>query len=245
MMSRNTGRRWSVRLGVVGVGVIAAAVGLALPASAHVKVSGTDAVQGGSGVITFRVPAEEPTASTTELLITFPSSTPFTSADTQPKAGWTATVSHKPLAKPQTNDDGDQITQYVSQVDFKATDPSAAIPPGEFDMFNLSVGPFPKAPSVSFDALQTYSDGTTVNWDEKAATGAAEPEHPAPVLNLTAATAQADSATQPTVAASSNTSGSSGSSWPGWVGLILGIVALLISVAAFAGSRRRSAPPAA
>lgn len=241
-MSRSAGRRWPVRLGVVGVGVIAAAVGLALPASAHVKVSGIDAVQGGSGVVTFRVPAEEPSASTTEVLITFPSDTPFTSADTQPKAGWTATVSHKPLAKPQTNDDGDQINQYVSQVDFKATDPSAAIPPGEFDMFNLSVGPFPDAPSVSFDALQTYSDGTTVNWDEKAATGAAEPQHPAPVLELTAANSQTAAATQPTVTASSNATGSSGSGWTGWVGLILGIVALLVSVAAFVSIRRRSTP---
>ena len=71
-------------------------------------------------MITFRVPSESDTASTTGLLITFPSSYPFTSVDTQPKAGWTATVVTKPLPKPLTNDDGDTITSYVAQVDFKA-----------------------------------------------------------------------------------------------------------------------------
>lgn len=238
MMSRRTGRRWSVRLGVVGAGVIAAAIGLALPASAHVKVSGTDAVEGGSGVVTFRVPSESDTASTTELLITFPASTPFTSVDTQPKAGWTATVTHKPLAKPLTDDDGNPINQYVSQVDFKATGAGAAIPPGQFDMFNLSVGPFPDQSSVSFDALQTYSDGSTVNWDEKAASGAAEPEHPSPVLQLTASTTTA-AATQP---AAASTSGSSGSGWTGWAGLILGIIALLVSIVTFTTTRRRATP---
>jgi uncharacterized protein YcnI len=34
-------------------------------ASAHIKVSGIDAVQGGSGVITFRLPSELDTASAT------------------------------------------------------------------------------------------------------------------------------------------------------------------------------------
>ena len=239
-MSCSAGRRWSVRLGVVGAGVIAAAVGLVLPASAHVKVSGINAVQGASGVVTFRVPSESETASTTELLITFPSATPFTSVSTQPKAGWTATVSHQKLATPQTNDDGDSITQYVSQVDLKATSPAAAIPPGQFDMFNLSVGPFPKAPSVSFAALQTYSDGSTVNWNEKPATSGAAPEHPAPVLQLAADTTQTASATQPVQASASGTNGGSGSGWTGITGLILGIVAVLVSVATFVTTRRRT-----
>ena len=52
---------------------------------------------GGSGVITFRVPSESDAASTIGLLITFPAATPFTSVDVQPKAGWTAKVTKKPL----------------------------------------------------------------------------------------------------------------------------------------------------
>ena len=242
-MSRSAGRRWSVRVGVVGVVVAAVTIGVVVPAWAHVKVSGIDATQGGEGVVTFRVPSESDTASTTEVLITLPSDTPFTSVDTQPKPGWTATTTDKPLPQPVTTDDGDKVTQYVSQVDFKATSPAAAIPAGEFDTFNLSVGPFPKAPSVTFDALQTYSDGSTVNWNEKSAAGGAEPEHPAPVLQLTADTdadAASPTAAPAPAAPADSAPPSSGGGWTGVTGLILGIIALVVSGAAFVASRRRT-----
>lgn len=192
-MAHNARHRWSARAGLVLGAVVALSAAVVGTASAHVKVSGIDVTQGGYGLVTFRVPSESTTASTTELVITLPSDTPFTSVDTQPKAGWTATVAHAPLATPVTDDDNNTITQYVSQVDLKATTPDAAIPPGQFDMFNLSMGSFPKAASVAFGALQTYSDGSTVNWDEKAATGGAEPEHPAPVLQLTTDTSSGSS----------------------------------------------------
>ena len=39
---------------------------------------------------------------------------------------------------------------------------------------------------MTFKALQTYSDGKTVRWIEKAERGGNEPENPAPVLKLTA-----------------------------------------------------------
>jgi uncharacterized protein len=227
--------------GLLATGVLFAGV-----ASAHVKVSGTDAVQGGSGVITFRVPSESATASTTGLLITFPAATPFTSVDVQPKAGWTATVTRKPLPHPLKDDDGDTISDYVAQVTYKATS-AGAIPPGEFDMFNLSVGPFPTASSMSFAALQTYSDGTTVNWDEASANGT-EPEHPSPVLQLAAAagtTASSGGTAQPGVAvtaspvAAAPAPAGSSPSWPGIAGLIAGLLALVVSVAVLLGNRAR------
>ena len=225
---------------------------IAAAASAHVKVSGVDAVQGGSGVITFRVPSESDTASTVELRITFPASYPFTEVDTQPKAGWKATVITKPLAHPLKDDDGDTITSYVSQVDFKAQSPAAGIPPGEFDLFNLSVGTFPKVPSMSFAALQTYSNGQQVNWDEQSANGA-EPEHPAPVLQLAAANAAnaavnaagtsangAQPATASTPRSAAATESSSTPAWPGIVGLIAGVLALLVSIAVLVSTRARA-----
>jgi len=238
-------RRWALRAGLAGLGAVVATLAFAVPASAHVKVSGTDAVQAGSGVLTFRVPTESATASTTGLLITFPANAPFTSVDTQPKAGWTASVEKKPLPNPVPGEDGSTITQYVSQVDFKATNPASAIPPGQFDMFNLSVGPFPKASSVSFGALQTYSDGTTVNWDEQSADGTTEPAHPAPVLQLSPAgsgMSAAGAQSMPGMSGMTGQESSSGSSWTGIVGLVLGIVALVMSAAALvlALTRRRT-----
>ena len=243
------GRRLAASAVLTG-GFLVAGLVFAGSASAHVKVSGVDAVQGGSGVITFRVPSESDTASTTGLLITFPAATPFTSVDVQPKAGWTAKVTKKPLPHPLTDDDGGTITDYVAQVDFTATGSGAAagIPPGEFDMFNLSVGPFPKAPNMTLAALQTYSDGSTVNWDEKSANGT-EPDHPAPVLRLAAA-AGAQPATASQTGASHTVTGDSASggspSWPGITGLITGLAALVVAVAALisARSRGRAAPPA-
>ena len=243
-------RRRLVTSAALTGGFLVAGLVFAGSASAHVKVSGVDAVQGGFGVITFRVPSESDTASTTGLLITFPAATPFTSVDVQPKAGWTAKVTRKPLSRPLTDDDGNKITEYVAQVDFTATGSgsSAGIPPGQFDMFNLSVGQFPKAPSMSFAALQTYSDGSTVNWDEKSANGA-EPDHPAPVLQLAAATdAQpaVASSTEASPAAVSGSGSGGSSSWPGITGLIAGLAALVVAIAALitARSRGRAAPPA-
>jgi len=239
---RRGGRR--TRVGVLIVGAAAAVAAVAGPASAHVKVSGINAVQGGSGVVTFRVPSESATASTVELLITFPSATPFTSVDTQPKAGWTAKVTKKPLSKPVAGEGGSEITQYVSQVDFKADSAADAIPPGEFDMFNLSVGPFPKSASVSFGALQTYSDGSQVNWDEQSADGVTQPAHPAPALALEpAATTTTQNATAAPAGDQSTASAAttSQSSWTGVTGLILGAIALLISLVTLAGVRGRRA----
>lgn len=243
-------RRLATAVGLA-VGVFAAGAVFAASASAHVKVSGIDAVQGGSGVVTFRVPSESATASTTGLRISFPAATPFTSVDVQPKAGWPATVTKKPLAHPEKSEDGGLITEYVASVDYRADSKAAAIPPGEFDMFNLSVGPFPRAASVSFGALQTYSDGSTVNWDERSANGA-EPEHPAPTLQLAASGGGAQSAAsapaQPQAGGSSGGGSSGGGSsgggpaWTGITGLIAGIVALVISLAVLMANRSRGKP---
>jgi uncharacterized protein YcnI len=227
-----------LRTAAVSTVVALAAIGFAAPALAHVEVSGTDTTQGGYGVATFRVPSESDTASTTELRVTLPDDTPILSASVQPKPGWTATVTKKNLATPQKDDDGNTVNQYVSVVDWKADNPQAAIPPNQFDEFNLSVGPLPKAASVSFPALQTYSDGSTVNWNEKAAEGQPEPEHPAPVLTLAAGS---DESTAPANAAPAAAAPAAAApAWPGIVALVVAVIAVLLGLANFALLRRKS-----
>ncbi len=87
--------------------------------------------------------------------------------------------------------------------------PAGGIKPGEFDEFRLSAGPLPKVDSLSFRAIQTYSDGTVVKWIETAAQGStAEPEHPAPTITLapaTTATPTTQRAAAPAVGSSSHT----------------------------------------
>lgn len=226
-----------LRSTIVAAMATAATIGFAAPALAHVEVSGTDTAQGGYGVATFRVPSESDTASTTEVRVTLPDDTPILSASVQPKPGWTATVTKKKLSAPQKDDDGNTLTDYVSAVDWKADNPQAAIPPNQFDEFNLSVGPLPKAASVSFPAEQFYSDGSVVNWNEKAAEGQPEPEHPAPALTLTSGS---DESAASASAAPPTASAASAPTWPGIVGLVVAVIAVLLGLANLVLLRRKS-----
>ncbi|MGT2426215.1 YcnI family protein [Amnibacterium kyonggiense] len=233
-------RRRGVRV-AIGLALAAGAVlASAASASAHVKVSGTDTVRGGYGVLTFRVPTESATASTTEILITFPTSTPIASASIQPVPGWTATVTTEQLAKPITTDDG-RVTTAVSKIDWKADSAGHGIEPGQFQEFAVSAGPLPDAATVAFPTLQTYSDGTTVNWNETSS-GSAEPEHPAPVLALAASS----DGTGPTVAATAATADPSSAATAGLavgiIGIVVAVIALVVAVVAvLRGSKRREA----
>ncbi len=211
----------------------ACAVAVAAPAAAHVKVTG-DATQGGWGVLNFRVPTESDTASTTALLVVLPDDQPIISVSTQQKAGWTATISKKKLPTPQKDDDGVEVTEYVSSVEWKATAPDAAIPPHQFNVFAISAGPLPKVNTLALPAVQTYSDGKTVNWNEKSTPGQAEPEHPAPTLHLKPA-GGGDHDRPATAAPAAATP-----AWPGLTALAVSVVALLLGIANLAMSRRKN-----
>ena len=158
-----------------------ALVGIAGPAFAHVNVSSTDATQGGFGKAVFRVPTESETASTTKLVVTLPQDAPFAFVSAQSKPGWKVTTTEAKLDKPTKVGDF-ELTKAVRTITWTAT--GAGIPPSEFDEFAISGGPFPKADKIAFTALQTYSDGKVVAWDQ-AQKGDTEPEHPAPTLTLT------------------------------------------------------------
>jgi uncharacterized protein YcnI len=217
-------RRTALRL---AAGVAAASVAVLLgatAASAHVRVDGQDAIRGGEGVLTFLVPTESDTASTTGVTVIMPTRTPIASVSVQPIAGWTATVSTAKLAKPITTDDG-RVTTYVSRIDWKA-DAGKGIRPGQLQQFLISAGPLPDAAEVAFPTLQHYSDGTTVNWNETAS-GGAEPVHPAPVLTLAASDAPTAG---PRVSAAPEAAQADGGT--ATAGLAVGIAGIAIAAAA-------------
>jgi uncharacterized protein YcnI len=190
---------------VAGLTALAVAV-TAGPALAHVSVDAPDATQGGFTVVSFRVPTESETASTTGLKVQLPADQPLASVSVKPKAGWTYTTQTAKLATPIETDDG-QVTEAVSVIDWTAASPAAGIKPGEFDEFQISVGPLPNAAAMVFKAIQTYSDGKQVAWiDEPAPGSTAEPEHPAPTLTLAAAAAETGGASpSPTASAAAGT----------------------------------------
>jgi uncharacterized protein len=248
-------------------GVLAAAatgvVVLAGVASAHVTVQPSTAAAGSYTTLTFEVPNESSGASTVGLDVELPADAPIASVSIQPKPGWTYEVAHSKPATPLKTDDG-EVTEIVSKISWKAAPGNPGIKPGEFDTFPISAGPLPaKAGSLAFKALQTYSDGTVVRWIDVAAPGAAEPEHPAPSLTLTAASgdehggsatgaatpgaeemsAQATAPAQGTAGAAPASDTSDGTARAvGIAGLAVGVLGFGIGGLAFAATRRR--PPA-
>ena len=205
------------------------------PASAHVRVSSTDAVRGGYGVLTFRVPTESDTASTTALIITLPTDTPIGSVSTQPVPGWTATRTVKKLAKPIKTADG-EIDSYVARITWKADAQRYGIKPGEFGLFNISAGPLPDTDSITLPTVQRYSDGSSVAWDEIASGSGAEPEHPAPAIELSPAATASAAASAP--AAGSENRTTKGTDWLSPLAVGLAAIAVIISAIALLRSRR-------
>ena len=137
-------------------------------ASAHVQASSTDAVRGGTALVTFQVPNESTTGKATTALTVDVST--VSAVQTEAKPGWATKL------------DRDSGSGTVRSVTWTAA-PNGGIPVDEFGVFRISAK-LPDADTVSFPATQTYADGAVVKWDQPPAPGGAEPEHPAPTLVL-------------------------------------------------------------
>ncbi|WP_377270245.1 YcnI family protein [Peterkaempfera sp. SMS 1(5)a] len=197
-MNRSTLARRSATVLATAAAAVLAAAGIA---SAHVTVNPREAEQGSYTKVAFRVPNEQDSGSTTKVEVDLPQDHPVASVATQPVPGWTVKVDKTKLDKPLTSDDG-EITEAVTRITWTA-DKSAAIAPGQFQEFNVSLGPLPTdTDSMTFKALQTYDNGQIVRWIDVAKEGQAEPEHPAPVLTLTKAGADDPGTTAPAASSS-------------------------------------------
>jgi hypothetical protein len=118
------------------------------------------------------------------------------------------------------------VTNVVSEISWEAS--GEGISPGQFVDFPVSLGVLPTSGTMTFKAVQTYSSGEVVRWDQ-VAVGDAEPEHPAPVLTLTA---PADDSSSESTAASDADQESDDDDAGATIGLVLSIVALVLSIAA-------------
>jgi len=168
-------------------------MGVGTAAYAHIPVSSTDAVRGAeSAKLVFRVPTESETARTTSVSIALPTKTPFASVTPEVKPGWKIAIDTRKLPKP-TKVGEFTLTKAVHSVTW--TTDGDGIPADQFDEFALAVGPIPDVDKIPFVAVQTYSDGQVVTWDQ-VQKGDAEPEHPAPTLQLAAAPTESDHSTR-------------------------------------------------
>jgi uncharacterized protein YcnI len=224
-MSRSAARRCAVTLGAG----LAALVLSAVPAAAHVTVNSPDATPGGFGKLVVRVPTESDTAATTKVAVTLPADTPFAFVSTKPHPGWTVATTERTLGTP-IKAEGFTLTKAVSTVTWTAASAADGIGPGQFDEFELSLGPFPShVDALSFPTTQTYSDGSVVQWDQATAAGKAEPEHPAPTLQLTAATGAGTEQTDTKAAADDGTSSDTAAVWLAGAALVVAPGALVLA----------------
>ncbi|UQA94203.1 YcnI family copper-binding membrane protein [Streptomyces halobius] len=244
---RSAARRVARRLPVVGGIAAGSVLLLAAPAFAHVSVQPGEAEKGGYATVNFKVPNERDNASTVKLEVTLPTDHPLASVMPEPVPGWKVEVTKAKLDKP-IEMHGEKINEAPSKITWTADGKGVA--PGQFQQFPVSVGQLPEdADQLVFKALQTYSNKEVVRWIEPTKEGGPEPENPAPVLKLTAASgdghhgaagsADAKSAAKEGTADGQEAAGSDSTARVlAVVGIVVGIIGVGFGV--FAG-RRRSA----
>jgi uncharacterized protein YcnI len=128
-------------------------------ASAHVTIGPKETSQGAYEMFTVKVPSEKADVSTTKIQVLIPEDVNITRFE--PKPGWTYEIQ---------KDDSDKITSvtWTTQGDgLSAT---------EFGQFNMNGKVSDKATEIVWKAIQTYSDGSVVEWVE-----AEEANYPASV----------------------------------------------------------------
>jgi len=218
---------------------------LASAADAHVTVDPPSAPQGGNARLSFLVPNEDTHATVTKIQIAFPTppAAPISNVSVGQKPGWKATVTTKHLTKAIATDDG-TVTDIVSEVDWAALTPAAAVKPGEFGEFTIDADGLPAHEDrVVFKAVQTYSNGKVVRWIDPVTEESPEGAFPTPILELTV-----PGGTGTPTTSSVSTGGASTILAPatkdnsaralGVIGIALGAVALVFATGALVRKRR-------
>jgi periplasmic copper chaperone A len=237
---------------IVLVSALAATIlfALASAADAHVSISPASAPKGSTTKLSFLVPNEEAKATVTKVQVAFPvpPDTPIPGVAVGQKPGWRSTVKTTHLAKPITTDDG-TITDIVSEIDWVAITPASAVKPGEFGEFTIDADGLPgNENQVVFKAVQTYSNGKITRWIDPVTAGDPEPEHPTPILELTAPGAGGSSGPATTTPVSTGgaatviatTTKDNSARALGAIGIALGAVALVFATGALIRKRRAS-----
>jgi uncharacterized protein YcnI len=226
--------------------IVTAVAGLALvvtaaPAWAHVKVEPASAPKGSDAVLGFVVPNEKSNATTTKVVVQFPHDHPIAEALVEAIPGWTGEAKQFTLTKPIVTDDG-TFNEAVDSVTWTAT--GAGIAVEHFQEFRVSVG-LPDADSLAFPTIQTYSDGSTVNWVQVSPPGGPAPDSPEPVLTLTAGDNTGGATTPTTAAAAATTSASKddvdNAKTIAIVAIVIGVLGIIAGVGGIILARRKRA----
>ena len=206
-------------LGAAGVLVLAA------PALAHVTVQPNEALVGAFSRFVVRVPNERDDAGTTKVTVELP---PLAFVSFEPKDGWKRTTETVEFDEP-VEAFGEEITEGVGSVTWSGGE----IGPGEFDEFGFSARMPDGETELTFNAIQTYSNGEVVEW-----TGAPDSDEPAALVNVYDIGAEEGQGEIAVLARLNEAAGDDGAAdddedeGSDSLGLILGGLAILLSVGA-------------
>jgi uncharacterized protein YcnI len=231
MAIRRTLIRTTVAAGATGLLVL---LGTGI-ASAHVTIISPDQpTAGGDAELILRAPNEDDTASYTKVELDLPQDTPLSNASPATPPGWTAQVNMVNLKTP-VKMASDTVTQAVSSIVWTAA-PGAGIPANDFQEFSFWTEGLPTNTSkLVFTAVQTYSNGKVVTWNQPTVPGAPDPDNPAPELDFVPAA----SATPATPASTS--SSDTVARWLGGAGIVVGVLGLGFGFGALTRSRKSAA----
>ncbi len=221
------------------IAAVVAAAALAAPgvAGAHVTVNPKEVPAGAFTLLDVRVPNERDNAATVKVELKLPPG--FVSASYEPVPGWAVKVATKQLAQPIETPDG-PISEAVDTITWTGTGRGEGrIGPGQFRDFPISVQiPGKAGDTLTFKALQTYSNGEVVRW-----IGGPGSELPAAQVTVTGAGgtagAGAPAAEEPAAATTASDDGSSDGM--AIAALVVGALGLLVGLAALVAGRRKGA----
>ncbi|MFZ4516360.1 MAG: YcnI family protein [Acidimicrobiia bacterium] len=217
---------------IVGFGTVAAiAVSFAAPAGAHVTADPDTAPANSYATVFFQVPHGCNGSATTKIAMQIPDG--VTSVKPEAIASWVATTSTTPLATPVTAE-GREVTTRVNEVSWTG----GPLSNDQFQRFGVSMKlPDSKAGTeLAFPVIQTCVQGTT-SWTDIAKSGQPEPDHPAPMLTLSAA-ASSDQHGSSMTSDTTDTHDST-SPWT-WVALALSAVSVAVAAGTAIGLTRKT-----
>lgn len=221
------------------VAALTAAALVLLPgvAAADVTVAASRAESGARDVtITFRVTNDDPAVATTGLQVFLPTARPLLGVAPVAPTGWMARVGTVVPTTPVTVD-GASVPEIAASVAWEGgtlTGDGYAVFPVDVDRLPDGAGP------LRFRVIQTFADGTTVEWSDLLPYGAPAPQHPALVVPYsdTPAAPQAEVSGHHHGAPALAVPAATGSPW--WtIGLGVGLGALVAAGSAVLGRRQR------
>ncbi len=153
-----------------------AALGLAVPAQAHVVFTQPVATAGSHWAGALRVSHGCDGSATNSVRVEIPEG--IVVARPRVPAGWSVAIERQPLAAPVVAEGGGTLTERVSAITW-----TGRLPEDQFEEFGLAARLPTQAGPLVFPVVQTCEQGEA-RWTGTTVAGAPRPTHPAPVLTL-------------------------------------------------------------